>query len=730
MLAQSKSILAKLLATENITVEHKKISTAYFDTKNRVMALPIWKQMSPELYDLLLGHETGHALWTPNEGWHNNLKDKTKKGYKTYLNVIEDVRIERAIQEKFPGLRTSFRKGYSELMDADFFGVESSMLDLNTLPLIDRINLHYKIGSYLNLYFDDHEQKYIDRLDHIKTWDEVVAIVDELYENGKKELREELENSFRRGEGEGEGKDQDDYDDDIFDESDFEEVLDEGDLDPESATDKAFRKREQDLVDASIKPYHYANCPTPNLENIIVSYKRIKEFTPFIEHYQDYGAPKNTEQFNSDVDLAKTKLFAKFNETNKKYISYLIKEFEMKRNARQFARASVSKTGELDMKKIHQYKINDDLFKRMAVVPQGKSHGLVMFIDYSGSMYDNIRATIEQTLILATFCRKVNIPFRVYAFTDLDSGSYNAGKELSYGKDYANELLKLNTHTQNIKNKYLKFSNNPGELNLNNNKNFRLREYLSSEMSSIEFKDAAKYWLLVGELFARRSYRNKTPNNIVPFNLRLDEQYESLNGTPLNEAVVSSMEIVKIFKKQYRLDIVNTVFLTDGEANETFDIYDNERRRLPHGRYSDINVIIRDTKTMAEGRALPRASITVALLELLKATTGVNVIGFFIVPSYNPRRTILHTIEQTGKPVLDFEEKYKGFRKDKFFMINDVGYDDFYFIPGDSDLDAKDDDLVIEKDSNKNAIKKAFMQMQMSKSVNRVLLSRFVSKIA
>jgi hypothetical protein len=204
-------------------------------------------------------------------------------------------------------------------MDADFFGVESSMLDLNTLPLIDRINLHYKIGSYLNLYFDDHEQKYIDRLDHIKTWDEVVAIVDELYENGKKELREELENSFRRGEGEGEGKDQDDYDDDIFDESDFEEVLDEGDLDPESATDKAFRKREQDLVDASIKPYHYANCPTPNLENIIVSYKRIKEFTPFIENYQDYNSPTNTEQFNSDVDLAKTKLFAKFNETNKKY---------------------------------------------------------------------------------------------------------------------------------------------------------------------------------------------------------------------------------------------------------------------------------------------------------------------------------------------------------------------------------------------------------------------------
>ena len=104
MLAQSKSILAKLLATENITVEHRKTVTAYFDTKNRVMVLPMWKEMTPELYDLLLGHETGHALYTPNEGWHNNLKDKTKPGFKTYLNVVEYVRIEKKIQEKFPGL--------------------------------------------------------------------------------------------------------------------------------------------------------------------------------------------------------------------------------------------------------------------------------------------------------------------------------------------------------------------------------------------------------------------------------------------------------------------------------------------------------------------------------------------------------------------------------------------------------------------------------------------------
>jgi hypothetical protein len=99
------------------------------------MVLPAWKEMTPDLYDLLLGHETGHALFTPNEGWHDNLKDKTQKGFKTYLNVIEDVRIEKRIQEKYPGLKISFKKGYSDLMAKDFFGVVKHDLTISTLPL-------------------------------------------------------------------------------------------------------------------------------------------------------------------------------------------------------------------------------------------------------------------------------------------------------------------------------------------------------------------------------------------------------------------------------------------------------------------------------------------------------------------------------------------------------------------------------------------------------------------
>ena len=51
-------------------------------------------------------------------------------------------------------------------------------------------------------------------------------------------------------------------------------------------------------------------------------------------------------------------------------------------------------------------------------MPDGKNHGVIMLVDWSGSMYDAIRETYEQSIVLTMFCRRVGIPHRVYAFTD------------------------------------------------------------------------------------------------------------------------------------------------------------------------------------------------------------------------------------------------------------------------------------------------------------------------
>ena len=61
----TKSQLAKLIATENIEVQHNKVKTASFDTLNRILTLPIFKVESGDVYDMLIAHECAHALWTP-----------------------------------------------------------------------------------------------------------------------------------------------------------------------------------------------------------------------------------------------------------------------------------------------------------------------------------------------------------------------------------------------------------------------------------------------------------------------------------------------------------------------------------------------------------------------------------------------------------------------------------------------------------------------------------------
>ena len=99
----NKGILPKLLAKENITIQHGNYNTAWFDIKNRVLGLPNWKDMGKDVYDLLIGHEVGHALETPFEGWHDS-PEQLEGCPRSYINVIEDARIERNIKQNYAGL--------------------------------------------------------------------------------------------------------------------------------------------------------------------------------------------------------------------------------------------------------------------------------------------------------------------------------------------------------------------------------------------------------------------------------------------------------------------------------------------------------------------------------------------------------------------------------------------------------------------------------------------------
>ena len=91
-----KSHLAKLLATEDLVVEHRYVETAQFNVHTRVLTLPMWEKASSVVYDLLVGHEVGHALYTPDRDW---LKERTISPQ--LVNIVEDVRIEKMMKRRY-----------------------------------------------------------------------------------------------------------------------------------------------------------------------------------------------------------------------------------------------------------------------------------------------------------------------------------------------------------------------------------------------------------------------------------------------------------------------------------------------------------------------------------------------------------------------------------------------------------------------------------------------------
>jgi len=211
---------------------------------------------------------------------------------------------------------------------------------------------------------------------------------------------------------------------------------------------------------------------------------------------------------------------------------YLVKEFEMKKSATAYKRATTSKTGIIDPLKLSSYKYNDDIFKKLTILPDAKNHGMIMLLDWSGSMADVIKQTIDQLLNLVWFCQKINIPYEVYLFTS---------------EVYCNEIgdrsgrSDLNGGTWNYKHGDGIFEN----FNLINVASHKLRKKELDESLmylyhlGIEYED--RYSRMRGDYREDRGDEMGCPPEFY------------LGTTPLNESLVVMNKIVPIFKKKYNI---------------------------------------------------------------------------------------------------------------------------------------------------------------------------------
>ena len=742
-----KSQLAKLLATEDLIVEHKRVETACFNVATRVLTLPVW-DTTDKVVDMLVSHEVGHALYTPNRDWW---LEKEWKMNPSFVNIVEDARIEKMMKRRYEGISKTFFKGYSELVLQDFFQVDGK--DITKMNLADRVNLHYKIGTHLDIPFTEDEILFVRRIDTCETFDQVLQISQDLFDYCQEQFdkeKEALENTpseiqpvseakdgekigaqgssesdSEEGENDGRpdlGEDNTQYDssDDSSDSSDLNPnpsdlpiggqdagASDDGELKIETAD--ALADALKNLAQMEGRENVYVELPKLNIDNIIIPneeiheeieklHAEIKEPAPIL---RDNSTPefnftlaemRDTYNFLQETD----KDFAKFKKSAQKEVNYLVKEFERRKSAGAYARTTTSRTGILDTKNLHTYKFNEDLFKKISIVPDGKNHGLVFVLDWSGSMSHVMQDTIKQLYNLVWFCKKVQIPFEVYAFTS----SYNKGEERRGFYKERSGLISMDG-------------------------NFSMMNLLSSKVRSKDFNQQLINLYRVVSAF--RGYHN---HKVIPIGL-------NLSGTPLNEAVITLHDIIPQFQKETGVEKVNCVILTDGEAQSTS--YHREiQRRWEDEPYIGRNTIgsgvfLRNRKT---GRSSSFGNewygyTKVFLRDISQTFPDVNFVGIRLMDAREGSRFIL--CNQQGDDYTEgsfYKTKLAEWRKNKSLVLDnkEAGFDVYLGLS--TSAMNNDTEFEVAEDATKAQIKSAFTKTLKNKKMNKKILSKFVEMVA
>jgi hypothetical protein len=731
----NKRGLAKLMAKENISVQILDgIGTAWFNVVTRVLTLPNWPFSNVNTLDLLIGHEIGHALYTDSTFIEKQVerreqKHKDGKRIHTYWNVVEDSRIERKIRDAYPGMKAVFYHGYGDfakngpilqVSDRKHVMLRKTRVKVGSLPFIDRINLHYKIGAFVDVPFTPAEAAWLPRIDRCYSTENAWELAVALYEYAREQAREqasqpsdgkgekseksdkkskdggkgESEKSDKKskddkaekskdkkskskdgdedeqdtnengdesdgeesngggdssddsddagsgGEGSEEGDDDSDSDgdgdegddsgargsasgdsDDEGGDSD-DEGDEEGDGEPsgqpasnrrgdgdnaepeESQTDKAIREGLQQLVEEQAR---VAN----SIKHVLLaplSADTVKRHTVTIDTWMKENA---STLVNHELDLviAEQQWNSKFLGTAK----HMAAEFLRRRTAKNLQHARVGRTGRLDVNRLHSYKFADDLFKRVTIVPNGQSHGIVMLIDGSSSMSTVFPDVLDQVLLFGLFTFTAGIPFEAYMFTDEHVPDTNAipveNNSVTMPTNCA-VLQLMNTAT--------------------NRRGFRQQMRFVLALQSV-------YRPIVTGMDKRRVPVTKA----------------GLGNTPLYGGMMLMERHVERMKRILRLDKVMGVVISDGgdnaglhmrtqTVNQYGKVVDTNQAVTDRGAEGFGGVVLRDTVTkqnficvVKDGRGykVPPSAFLTMLFDVMKARHDMRGIYMFLVGS-------------------------------------------------------------------------------------------------
>lgn len=737
-----KDLLAKLLSTENITVSRQPVPTASFNIETRVLTLPVWKNLSENIENMLIAHEVGHALYTPfrkkeTEEFNDN------KLLHSWANVIEDVRIEKKIQNEYPGLKKDFISAYKELIDKNFFGVKGR--DLSKEQFINKANLFYKAGYNCGVKFTTEEYGYIKEMDKCETFDDVMELAKKLtaYSIAKNELEKQaLEKLAALYLGKGNDDEQGDQLKESFKDLIMDEIED-GMNGIESVAKPNVSENDvsdtiQDNFDKMLSKH------TSNNEFVIIDYTpKFVGFDPYVP-YTKYMADvdnwlairknqeaeeiaKSKSQYGVNFqpwDTTEDKIriasseFKTYLQETKKEVNYLLKEFEMRKSANQYYKTKEHKTGVIDIRKLASYKIKEEIFKTIQSLPKGKNHGMVMLMDWSGSMSGVLKDVIKQVYLMTSFCKIANIPFTVLAFTNgiSDSNPERIAVETLKEKLMGPRYISYDDNLSPEENRAKK-AMTAKELDV---EIFRVVEILSHKMSKDEYNK-------MGALLFSEVYKNVSNYKLA--------------STPLNESLLYMLDFLPKFKKINNVQKLSFIVLTDGEGHtlhpRRFETYSSYAR---DGRSITKHLFLRKNNKDYEFKSYMQTGAAIQMIKDQDPNT--TCLAFSLIR--NNKRHISNTLSQIScytnggefksadeSQVIRIAKDFKELGACALTKIN--AYDEYYLIPIEN---VKPESLNIANDLNSSKektasqIAKSFTKLLKQNRNSRFLLTSFAKQVA
>ena len=410
----------------------------------------------------------------------------------------------------------------------------------------------------------------------------------------------------------------------------------------------------------------------------------------------------------------------------KKEVIAAVREFELKKSARQYEKSKTSPLGTIDVNKLHSYMFDDDIFSTTTVLQNSKNHGMVMLLDMSVSMRSNLADVIEQTLFLVMFCQKTNIPFDLYTFTSSNISENDC-------EDSVDVKIKFKSSVSLIK-------------------------VLSSSMKTVDFNESLTYLSCYPAMNGGSSRHRRIDSRDHPiYNLPYAARFmycrqEDMGSTPLNESLIAMRLILTKFKKTHNIEKLSFITLCDGDSqniairntsnkkssnDKTF--YDNMDDCSVNILYGKEKIKCNATVSIYSG-SMPYAvtrdkELTQKLIESLKRQVDCNVLGFFVSDSdASFKYRIVNAGASISDSVWDDVDNYrkranKEYRKNKCVSIKGAyGYNE-YFITKGSKL-SNDDDFLLEGNESTSQIKNKFKKASCSKKAYKVLLNKFAASVA